>query len=278
MVSRRAGEFLYLSAVGGIDVRNLPGQRVTVHGRRDLPGVIALPPAHLLPEGAGKAIELEYLVLDTGLPEAELAGLVRTGDLVSYAQPPLELNGDLLVGHSLDNRVSVAAVTHALELLRGRSLEWDIWAAATVQEEVGLIGAGTSAFQLRPSLAIAVDTTWGSGPGSPGHKTFAVGKGITLGWGPSVHPGAFKAVKAVADRLELPYTLEAMPTSSGTDADRMQLAAEGLPTMVVSIPLRYMHSPVEMAALKDIARAGRLLAEFAAGLDGGFMERLSLDE
>ena len=89
-------------------------------------------------------------------------------------------------------------------------------------------------------------------PGSPGHKTFPMGKGITLGWGPNIHPGLFQAFKELADRLEIPYAVEVMPSHSGTDAYALQVAAEGIPTMVVSIPLRYMHTPVEMVSMKDI--------------------------
>jgi endoglucanase len=101
-----------------------------------------------------------------------------------------------------------------------------------------------------------------------------MGKGPTLGWGPNIHPGVFRAVKELANRLEIPYVIEVMPRHSGTDAYALQVAAEGIPTMVVSIPLRYMHTPVEMISMKDILRAGRLLAEFAVSLDDKFMSEL----
>jgi endoglucanase len=171
----------------------------------------------------------------------------------------------------------VAALTHCLQVLQGRQLDWDLWAAATAQEEETLGGAATSAFQLRPTLAVAVDVTFAAGPGSPTHSTYPLGKGVTLGWGPNVHPGLYKAFVEIADRLEIPYKLEPMPRHSGTDAMALQVAAEGIPTMVVSIPLRYMHTPVEVVSLKDITRTGRLLAEFAAQLDSKFMDTLSWD-
>lgn len=203
--------------------------------------------------------------------------MVRTGDLISFAQEPLELQGDYLVGHSLDNRASIAALTHCLEMLQGRAHAWDVWAVASAQEEVTLGGARTSAFALHLQLAVAVDVTWGKSPGTPDHKTFPLGKGPTLGWGPSIHPGLHKAFKDLANRLEIPYAIEVMPRYSSTDADALQVVAEGLPTMVVSIPLRYMHTPVEMVALKDISRTGYLLAEFIASLDEGFMDKIELD-
>jgi len=273
-----SGEFIRLSRVGGIDPRVLPGQIVTVHGRKELPGVIVRPPNHLLPQEISQGIAtLEYLLVDTGLSAGELSRLVRPGDPVSFAQPPFQLSDETLVGHSLDNRASIAALTHCLAALKDRQVGWDLWAVATSQEEVTLGGALTSSFQLRPSLAVAVDVTFASSPGSPAHKTYPLGKGPTLGWGPNIHPALYHAFKNLAERLEIPVTMEAMPHHSGTDAFALQIAAEGAPTMLVSIPLRYMHTPVEMVSCKDVARAGRLLAEFAASLEVGFLETLSWD-
>lgn len=270
---------LRVTGIGGLDPRVLPGQLVTVHGREELPGLIAPPMARLLPGNVTEgAAPIEYLLVDTGLLPDEVRRLVRLGDLVSFAQPPLDTAGETLSGHSLDNRASVAALTHCLELLQSRPHDWDVWAVATVQEEVGVKGAYTSAFQLRPSLAVAVDVTFGSGPGSPSHKTFALGKGPTLLWGPDVHPALHNKFKELADRLEIPYAIEVVARHSGTDGFATQVTAEGIPTMVISIPLRYMHTPVEMVAIKDITRTGRLLAEFIAQLDMEFMERLKWDD
>lgn len=278
MVTSIVDGWLHITEIGGVDPRVLPGQPVIVHGREDLPGLVVQPPAHLLPNKyREKPVPLNHLLVETGLLPAEVERLVRVGDLVSFAQPPIEMDGDTLAGHTLDNRASVAAVTACLQALQGRKLAWDVWAVATTQEEETLGGARTSAFALRPSLAVAIDVTFGSSPGSPGHQTFPMGKGITLGWGPNIHPGLFKAFKELADRLEIPYKLDVMPRMSGTDAMGLQVAAEGIPTMVISIPLRYMHTPVEMVSLKDIQRAGRLLAEFAVQLDDTFMNKLALE-
>jgi endoglucanase len=279
MVTALKEEFLHITEVGGVDARVLPGQLVTVHGRRDLPGVIVQPPAHLLPpDNQDGPVALENLLVDTGLEAGELRRQVRLGDLVSFAQQPIDMRNDLLSGHSLDNRASVTAVTVCLEALQGRQLDWDVWAVASVQEEETLGGAATSAFQLRPSLAVAVDVTFGSSPGTPSGRTFEIGKGITLEYGPNIHPGLHKAFKELAERLEIPFKTEVTGAHSGTDAYAMQVAAEGIPTMVIGIPLRYMHTPVEMISLKDVGRAGRLLAEFAASLDNEFMNKLKWDE
>jgi len=279
MVTGLIEGFLRVTEVGGLDPRVLPGQLVVVHGRQDLAGVIVRPPDHLLPEDASPGrMSLDYLLIDTGLLASEVERLVRIGDLVSFAQPPLQLSDEYLAGHSLDNRASVAAVTVCLQQLQGRQTAWDVWAVATSQEEETLGGAMTSAFQLRPTLAVALDVTFGEGPDSPSHETFPLGKGPMLSWGPNIHPGLFKTFKDLADRLEIPYRLEPIPASSATDAVALQISAEGIPTMLIEIPLRYMHTPVEMVSIKDIQRTGRLLAEFAAGLDGAFMDHLSWDE
>jgi endoglucanase len=279
MVTSVLDGFLRVTEVGGLDARVLPGQLVTVHGRRDLPGVIVQPPAHLLPEGAAEGpVAIKYLQVDTGLRPRQVNRLVRTGDLISFAQEPIEMTGDNLAGKSLDNRASVAALSLCLEHLQKRSHDWDVWAVATTQEEETFGGAKTSAFQLRPQLAVAVDVTWGKSPGSPAHLTFPLGKGPTLGWGPNIHPGLHKSFKELADQMEIPHAIEVMPRHSGTDAFALQVAAEGIPTMVVSIPLRYMHTPVEMVNLKDIRRTAHLLSEFIARLDNDYMDKLTLDD
>jgi endoglucanase len=280
MVSRIVDEFLYITNIGGVDARVLPGTPVIIHasGGEEVYGVVAIPPANLLPEGKGSgAIALQYLLIDTGLTPDEVARQIRIGDRVSFGTEPVEMSGGLLSGHSLDNRASVAALTICLEELKKKSHVWDVWALASVQEEEMLAGAATSAYQIRPTIAIALDVTFGKGTGANEYTAFPIGKGVTLGIGPSIHPFLYKRFKEVAERVEIPVKDEAMPEYSGTDADAMQLTAEGIPTMLVSIPLRYMHTPVELVALKDIQRAGRLLAEFVASLEADFMNRIVWD-
>ena len=284
MVSGISDGFLRITEIGGIDHRVLPGQLVTVHTsgrtheREGLPGVIIQPPAHLIPQDAGVGpIPLKYLLVDTGLLPREVTRIVRVGDLVSFAQEPIEMGDQIIAGHTLDNRASVTALTHCLEELKNRNHAWDVWAVATAQEEETLGGALTSAFELNPDLAVAIDVTFAKGPGAPVHETFPMGEGITLGWGPNIHPGLHRAFKDTADQLEIPYALEPMPRHSGTDAYAIQVARAGIPTMVVSIPLRYMHTPVEVVSMKDIKRTGRLLADFVCSLDENFMKELALE-
>lgn len=273
------GGFLRIFRIGGVDPRILPGMPVMVYAKRELPGIIVKPVDSLLPHSLqNKPVRMEYLLVDTGLEEEEVRTLVRPGDLISFATPPTELTGDTLSGHSLDNRASVAALTLCLQELQRARHAWDVYCVATVQEEETLLGGFTSPFEIRPQIAVAVDVTHAKGPLTPDWRTVPLGKGFTLDWGPNTHPALFEAFQDVADRLELPHAITAYPSGSGTDAMGMQIVAEGIPTMVVSIPLRYMHTPVELISYKDISRTGQLLAQFITGLDLDFVEKLKYEE
>ncbi|PWH15799.1 MAG: hypothetical protein DDG60_05245 [Anaerolineae bacterium] len=278
MVTSIADGFLHFTQVGGIDPRILPGTPVIVHASasgEELPGIVVMPPARALPASVGDGVlGLEHLLIDVGLLPEEVAAKVRTGDLVSFATEPKELAGEVISGHTLDNRASVAVLTVALEELQNKSHAWDVWAVATVQEEVSLGGAFTSAFGLRPQIAVAIDVTFAKGPGANDWQTVPLGKGPTLTMGPNIHPYLFKKFEELAKNLEIPYQTEVTPRHTGTDGYATQVAAEGIPTMVIGIPLRYMHTPVELVALKDIQRAGRLLAEFIASLEPDFVEKI----
>lgn len=277
-VTKIVDGFLHITKVGGIDVRVLPGAEVTVHASgsdEELPGVIVMPPARFLPESAGDGVlAINYLLVDLGLLPREVAHKVRVGDLVSFANEPLELAGDVISGHSLDNRASVAALTVCLEELQNKPHIWDVWAVATVQEEVTFLGASSSAYALRPQMAIVVDGAFAKGPGANGWQTFPLAKGVGLCIGPNMHPFLHKQLKELAERLEIPWFLDVTPSHSGTDAFAIQTTMEGIPTALVEYPLRYMHTPVEAVAVKDLQRVGRLLAEFIASLEADFADTI----
>lgn len=275
MVTGIEDGFLRITGIGGIDHRILPGQKVVVHGKRDYAGIVAQPPSHVLPESVGDGpVEMKYLLVDMGLRPDELASLVQVGDLVSFGQEPLELTGEALAGHTLDNRVSVAAATLCLQELQTRHHSWDVWAVASVQEEVTLGGAMTSPFEIRPDLAIIVDVCFAKGPGADGWQNLPFGGGVGLGYGPNIHPAMYEAFEKKAKALEIPYNKDLMPRMSGTDAMAVQVVAEGIPCAVLGIPLRYMHTPVETVSLKDIRRTGRLMAAFIADLSPDFLDQI----
>lgn len=268
--------FLRVSPVGGVDVRHLYGQRVIVHGQEEMPGIVGALPINMLPdERRGKAYNYDELLVDVGRPIGEVKELVAVGDFVSFRQPFRRLLNERATGKALDNRASVAAAAVALEYLSDRFHSWDVVAVATAQEETRLLGAFTSAYAQRPDAAIAVDVTFGKGPGAKGEETHELDKGPTIGLGPNVHPGIFKRLQDAADALEMDVHTDPHSRASGTDAFGLQIAREGIPTGLVSIPLRYMHTMVETVALADVERAGRLLGEFAARLNSTFLEDIA---
>ena len=270
--------FLRVTRVGGTDRRVLLGLEVIVHGRRNLPGVVATRPPHVLPEEERKkTVPLDKIFVDVGLSEEEVKESVSVGDLISFRRDLSELKNRRVSGKAMDDRACVAAITLALERLSRIEHTWDIIAVATVQEETGLKGAITAAYGIAPDLAIALDVTFAKHPGVPKEGTFPLGEGPTIGIGPNFHPQLMQRLKEVAEGREIPYHMDPIPGRSGTDAWAIQVTREGVPTALVSIPVRYMHQPVETLAAQDVERAGRLLAAFVAELEAGFLEEVSWD-
>jgi endoglucanase len=279
MVTHIQDGLMRITQIGGIDHRILPGQPVIVHGREDLLGVVVQPPGHLLPESLGNGpVEMKYLLVDVGLRPDEVKQKIRVGDIVSYAQEPLELTDEALAGHTLDNRVSVAATTLCLEALQNRFHDWDVWAVASAQEEETLGGALTSPFDIQPDIAIVIDVCFAKGTGSSDWQSIPFGEGVGLGYGPNIHPALYDAFEKKAKELEIPFNRDLMPTMSGTDAMAVQIVADGIPCAVLGIPLRYMHTPVETVSLKDIRRAGRLMAAFIADLEPDALDKINWEE
>ncbi len=189
----------------------------------------------------------------------------------------VELKNRRVAGKAMDDRACVAIVTLALEHLSRIEHAWDIFAVATTQEETGLKGATTSAYGVAPDLAVALDVSLGAHPGAPRVDTLPLGKGPSIGVGPNFHPKLVARLKKVARSREIPYQIEPTPGRSGTDAWAIQITREGVPTALVSVPVRYMHQPVETLDVQDVERAGRLLAAFIAGLETDFLEKLAWD-
>jgi len=279
MVTGYDGMFLRVTTVGGVDLRTVLGQQVVVHAReQDYPGIIATHPPHVLSAAdRKKAVPLEQIFVDVGLTEDELKDAVRVGDLVTMRRDTVELGGGYVSGKAFDDRASVVSVAHCLELLSTMQHTWDVYAVATTQEEVGLRGATVSTYGINPDLTIAIDVTFGAQQGVSPRQTSDMDGGPAIGLGPNVHPLMHKAMIDAASRIELKHQIEAIPGGSGTDGWATQVARSGIPTMVLSIPLRYMHTTVETACMRDIERTGRLMAQFIAGLDASFMAEFGLE-
>ncbi len=261
------GEFLRITSLSGMDRRVVLGLEVLVHGARPLSGIVGTRPPHVLPPAErDKVLPWDKLFVDVGLPADEVKKLVRVGDSITMTGDLLELKNGLVAGKALDNRASVAVVTLALASLRERVHAWDVYAVATVQEEVGVKGAITSAYGLSPQMAVALDVTFAKQHDDSDTGTFKLNTGPTIGIGPNFHPQVVEKLEKAAKAEEIPYTLEPAPGHSGTDAWGIQVAREGVPTGLLGLPLRYMHQPVETGCLRDLERAARLLTGFVTRL------------
>jgi len=278
MVTYIDGAFLRVTNVGGVDRRIILSQPVVVHADKPIRGLIGSRPPHVLKEDERKKFPaFQDVVVDTGLSERELRRRVRVGTVVSFDQKAISMGNGTVVGKAMDNRASVAALTQILHNLQGRQHDWDILAAATVQEEVTLGGGHTVAWRTQPDLAIVIDTGWAIGVGVGDDKGFPLDGGPTICIGPNAHPKLFDLMRAKAKELEISLAVEAYPGSTGTEAWATQVSRDGVPSAIISIPIRNMHSPTEIVAVKDIERAARLITEFVIGLDGETMGGLALD-
>lgn len=269
--------FLLVSDISGMDNRLQLAQTVVVQGRRALKGVIAATPPHLLDSAARTLYPTtDQLVVDVGLPHAEVIQWVRVGDFITPDTPMRELMSGLVVGKAFDDRACVAAISETLHQLQGRMHAWDVVAVATVQEENGLYGALTAAQHVAPHLAIALDGTFGAQGGVPTDSTSELGAGPAIALGVNFHPELFNLLIDCAKRHEIRYQTDVIPMQSGTDAWMIQTALEGIPTALVSVPMRNMHSPNETLDLKDIERVGRLLSQFITELTDDTLSRMLL--
>lgn len=267
--------FLRVVNVGGIDRRQLLGQRVVVHGKRNVPAVIGcLPFTMLASETHGKARAYEDIVIDTGISAEVTKKLIRVGDFVTFHQPLHKLLNGIVAGKAIDNRACVASLTVALEALQGRKHKWDIIIAATIQEETRLLGGYTSSFGQEPDLAVAFDVSFATQNGVI-DNAYPMGAGPMLDIGVNVHPAVLKGLQAAAARLEMKVHHITHTRSSGTEASTIQIARAGVPTGLISMSIRNMHTVVEAVAIKDVKRVGRLISEFAIGLDHKFLSTLT---
>ncbi|GAB1421468.1 M42 family metallopeptidase [Anaerolineales bacterium] len=271
--------FIYVARVAGLDSRLMLAQPVVVHGKRPLKGVVATVPPHMLDAEERKNYPpTDALVVDVGLDAATVNELVQVGDLITTDTAMMSLQNGLVSGKAFDDRACVAVISHCLAELQKMHHHWDVYATASVQEENGLYGATTAAYHINPDIAIALDVTFAPQPGVPQDSTAKIGEGPAIGYGANFHPKLYQALIDTATYYEIPHQIDILPASSGTDAWAIQVAREGIPSALLSIPIRNMHSPVETLDIKDIQRAGRWLAQFIASLDADFMPRLNWDE
>jgi putative aminopeptidase FrvX len=274
------GGFLRFGEVGGWDPIVLVGQRVTLTTREGpVRGVVARKPIHLLKGDERKKMpEIKDLHIDIGARDGDEArGLVRIGDVAVIEAGPVELRHDRVVARALDNRVGCYVAAEAARLVaQDGPGPGDVLALAVAQEETSFGGSRTSAFAHDPDVAIVVDLTFATD--QPGVELGQItkhelGSGPVIARGTTLHPRVFELLYEAGEAEGIPFTVESLGRATGTDADAFHLARAGIPTGLVSVPCRYMHSPVETVSLGDVDAAARLIAAFARRLtaDASFL-------
>ena len=259
--------FLFVGGIGGWDPIMAVGQRVCVLAEKgEVAGVIGRKPIHLLePAEKTKEIKLSDLWIDIGAANRlDAQKVVAVGDPVVVQPDFLELRNDLVSSRAFDNRVGAWVVVETLRALKKRKIKVAVYAVSTVQEELGLRGAFTSAYTVKPDVGIAVDVGFSSDfPGGEPRRTgeIALGKGPILHVGANINPVLGRLLVDTAKRKRIPWQMQAEPRATGTDANAIQVTRGGCATALVSVPNRYMHSPIEVISLKDLDNTVQLLAE-----------------
>lgn len=265
--------FLYVSAIGGVDAAILPGMRVDVHTRTGvLRGVVGRKPIHLIDADERKSVTaLDNLVIDLGMHSDKVREQVCVGDSITFGAKFEHLGQDMAVSKSFDDKTGVFIACEVMErLAEVDQMQGTYIAAVTTQEEIGTRGATTSAYSVNPDVAVAFDVTHATDyPGIDRTKygDIRCGKGPVIAKGPNVNPLVFERLVAAAEAEDIPYQIEAEPGPTGTDARAIQISQSGIPTGLVSIPLRYMHTPNETICLADVENTIRLLVRFALDLE-----------
>ncbi len=254
------GGFLKFAQVGGFDKKIMPASRVIVHGRRELYGVIGSVPPHLRKK---QSFSEDNLAIDIGFGREKASELTDVGDLIEFETEYTPLAGTRAAASAFDDRAGIASIIKCLELLGEDGCS--VIPCVSTQEEVGCRGAKTAAYNINPDMYICIDVEHGTTPDAA-HDTYPLGKGPVITIGPNVQPFMSKRLIEVAKKNEIPYQLEVCGGNTGTNAWTVQIAKRGIPTALISIPLRYMHTCYEVIDLVDVENTARLLAEFAKSM------------
>lgn len=259
--------FLRFSPLGGVDPRMLPDREMTILTQPPITGVVACLPPHVqTPEDTNKSLPIKELYIDVGLSQEEAQRRIPIGTPAVYRAGCAALGEDFLCGKAMDDRACFAALLGALEELKGEELDVDLYVVGSVQEETTSLGAKTATYGAAPDLCVAVDVTHGISPGVSKDKAFEMGGGPVIGRGPNCTRWMADRLFQAARELEMAVQTEVIPRHSGTNGWDMQIIREGIATAIVSVPLRYMHTPVEVIHRRDLEETGRLLAAFVRGI------------
>ncbi len=253
--------FIKVGNLGGIDRRLLPAQQVVIHGNREIRGVICSVPPHLS-KGESKVLSFDDIAIDTGFTKSEAEKIVSLGDSVTFDVKCRSLLGERITGGALDDRSGIAAILYALELLKNRETAYNVTVVFSTQEELGERGAKLGAYSLAPDIAIAVDVSFAYAEGEDEKKCGYLGKGAMIGISPCLSGEISAGLINAARSAGLPYQLEVMNGLTSTNADQYSVSRSGAKVCTLSVPLRNMHTPVEVIDLSDVRNTAEILAEF----------------
>lgn len=257
--------FLRVGNCGGLDRRTLAAARVTVHGARPLPGVVCSTPPHLSEPGDRKVAKVDELVVDIGYSGEAARRLVSLGDRITLEGPCRSLLGGRLAGAALDDRAGCGVVIEAARQLAGSQPGCGVSVALTTMEEIGGQGAQTAAWELAPTHAIVVDVSFAYTPDAPKEKCGELGRGPMIGIAPLLCRPMWEGLMRTAQAEGIPYQTEVMGGRTGTNADSIVPLRGGVRAGLLSIPQRYMHTPVELVELADLEHTARLIAAYVKG-------------
>jgi len=248
--------------IGGINKKSLPGKKVKIFGKEEVFGIIGTKPPHLMSDEEIKKIDpINKLFIDCGFNKEEVEKIVSVGDVGLVDFEPQKLVGSSYMSAGFDDKAGAIVLYMAATLLDKMPPYHDIYFCFSVQEEVGLRGANTAAFAIDPDFAISCDVTFGDPVGNP--IKLSIGKGPAIAFGPGHTPSFVKKIKEIAEKEDIPFQLEIEPRPGGTDAAIIQVSRKGVRTALLGIPLRYMHSQIEVINTKDLYRAAKIYANVA---------------
>lgn len=269
LVTDHENGFLKFTDIG-VDPRLLPGSRVKVCADPPLYGVITCLPPHVTkPDDREKAFPMDELRIDCGLSAEEAAARVPVGTRVVYGTEPFQMGEHAVCGKSMDDRACFVILCRTMELLKDETLPVNLCVLGSVQEESGGLGAVVAAFREIPTRAIVVDVSFSETPDTKEDGCVKLGSGPMIGVGPVNNRAMTRTMAELAKTREIPFTLEVLPSWTGTNADDIHMSREGVAVCNVSLPLRYMHTPVEVVDLRDVENCARLIAEYILSLKEG---------
>ena len=261
------GGFLRFSPVGYYNTLCLEAQDIIIYGKKEVAGVICARPDKPQPEKEIINLRTDWLYIDTGLSGGELEALVQPGDVALLRRKPVILDGDIICARGLDDKAGVAVMLAAARELEHLPHTSTIYYSAAVQEEGPGLGGQIATYQIHPDIAFAFDVGHGWTEDLPRDEMLRVGGGPALAIGGRFHPGMVRKFIAVCEKFGIPYQLEPTPAASGTDAESIQTNRDGVPVLLISIPLRYMHTGVETGSVSDIENIGKAVAHMISEID-----------